>query len=245
MQLGGYLPFSWREFAAGLNDMTGWTAGLDLLRDWVAPGALAATALWIGARPPKWLGGRARLYAILILGVPLGVALVQSGNSGFARYYLSSALGLLFLGAEWIARGLGKPPAVRAAAAALLAVLTLTGLWRDSELIALQRGQPDGAVAVMAGRDPLGARVALEPKRLEGALTVAARSARFPVRIVKGCAPADYRARRAAAPGSHAGGDRPLRKTHARGRLVDHQLAHRRSLGAVRRGKLANRGGPC
>ena len=192
MQLGGYLPFSWREFAAGLNDMTGWTAGLNLLRDWVAPGALAATALWIGARPPKWLGGRARLYAILILGVPMGVALVQSGNSGFARYYLTSALGLLFLGAEWIARGLSKPPGVRAAAAALHAVLTLTGLWRDSELIALQRGQPDGAVAAMAGRTPHGARVALAPKRLEGELTVAARSARFPVRIVKGCAPADF-----------------------------------------------------
>ena len=107
MQLGGYLPFSWREFAAALNDMTGWTAGLE-------PAARLDRAAGIGARPrcgsalrpPKWLGGRARLYAILILGVPLGAALVQSGNSGFARYYLASAIGLLLLGAEWIARGL-------------------------------------------------------------------------------------------------------------------------------------------
>ena len=86
MQLGGYLPFAWRNYFAALNDLMGWTAGLNLSRDWVAPALLAIVALWMGLRPPNWLGTRARLYAILILGVPLGVALVHSGNSGFARY---------------------------------------------------------------------------------------------------------------------------------------------------------------
>ena len=192
MQLGGYLPFAWRHFFAALNDMTGWTIGLNLVLDWVAPLLLAAAALWIGLRPPQWLAGRARLYAILILGVPLGAALVQSGNSGFARYYLASAIGLLLLASEWIAHGLTKRPAVRAAAAATLAVLTFVGLWRDAELIKLQRGLPDGAVALMAERSPHGANVALEPKRLEGALSVAAAHDRYPIRIAKGCAQADF-----------------------------------------------------
>ena len=192
MQLGGYLPFAWHEFFAGLNDMTGWTAGLDWLRDWVAPLALGCVAVWIGLRPPKWLGARARLYALLILGVPVGAALLQSGNSGFGRYYLSGAIGLLLLGSEWIGRGLAKKAPVRAAAAVLLAVLVGTSLWRDSELIDLQRGRPDQAVALMAQEAPSGARVALEPKRLEGALTVAADKARYPVTIAKGCAYADF-----------------------------------------------------
>ena len=192
MQLGGYLPFAWRNYFAALNDLMGWTAGLNLSRDWVAPALLAIVALWMGLRPPNWLGTRARLYAILILGVPLGVALVQSGNSGFARYYLASAIGLLLLGSEWIGRGLGRNGGVRAAAAALLGVSIFTALWRDSQLIDLRRGQPDAIVTAMAQRNPEGARVALEPKRLEGALRVASSEAGYAARIARGCAPADY-----------------------------------------------------
>ena len=98
----------------------------------------------------------------------------------------------MLLGSEWIAHGLTKRPAVRAAAATALAALVFVGLWRDSELIELQRGRPDGAVALMIERSPNGARVALEPKRLEGALTLAALRDRYPLVIAIGCAPADY-----------------------------------------------------
>ena len=119
------------------------------------------------------------------------------------------------------------------------------GLWRDSELIELQRGRPDGAVALMVERSPNGARVALEPKRLEGALTLAALRTRYPLAIAKGCAPADYVLAAQLRWDADPGGDRPLRNCDARARLVGHQLAHRRSLGAVRRGKLANRWGAC
>ena len=192
MQLGGYLPFGWVSFLTALNDLTEWTVGLGFFQTWLAPLALALAALWIGFRPPRWLGGRARLYAILILAVPLGTALVRSGNSHFARYYLLSAIGLLLLGSEWIARGLGKAGAARAGAATLLVVIVLAGLWRDSELIELKRGQPDGAVALMIERSPNGARVALDPKRLEAPLTLAALRDRYPLAIAKGCAPADY-----------------------------------------------------
>jgi hypothetical protein len=192
MQLGGYVPFDWRNFVTALNDLTDWTVSLSILQTWLAPVLPALAALWIGLKPPYWLGGRARLYAIFILSVPVGVALVQSGNSNFARYYLSSAIGLLLLVSEWIARGLEKNGSARAGAVILLGVLVLAGLWRDSQLIEVQRGHPDGAVALMEQRTPSGARVALDPKRLEGELRVAAWRAGYGVTIAKGCAPADY-----------------------------------------------------
>jgi hypothetical protein len=166
--------------------------GLELLRNCVAPVMLGVVALWIVLRPPQWLGSRARLYAILILGVPVAAALVQSGNTGFARYYLSSAIGLLLLASEWAARVLGSRGRIRATGIMLLAVLTFTALWRDWELIALQRGAPDGALALMQRRSPNGAQVALEPKRLEGELTVAASRAGYAIHIAQGCGPADY-----------------------------------------------------
>ena len=37
MQLGGYLPFSWREFCSGAQRHDRLDGGADLLRDWVAP----------------------------------------------------------------------------------------------------------------------------------------------------------------------------------------------------------------
>lgn len=192
MRLGGYLPFDGRDFTGALDDVVRWTLGLTLLRTWLAPLLLALVALWLALRPPRWLGRRARLYAFLLLGVPLGAALAHAGNTGFPRYYLSSALGLLLLASEWIAFGLGKHGPMRAGAAALLFVLVLAGLWSDSELIGLQRGRLDGPVALMAKRSPDGARVSLDPKRLEAALTIAARRGGVLVTIVNGCAPADY-----------------------------------------------------
>ena len=81
---------------------------------------------------------------------------------------------------------------MKVAAASLLAVVTFAALWRDSTLIGLQRGRPDGAVTLMAEQTPRGARVALDPKRLEGALTIAAKQARYPIAITRGCGPADY-----------------------------------------------------
>ena len=58
---------------------------------------MALLAVWIAVRPPKWVGRWRWLLPLLILSVPLGVALTQSGNSEFARYYLSSAVGVLLL----------------------------------------------------------------------------------------------------------------------------------------------------
>lgn len=192
MQLGGYRPFAWPEFAGALNVLLGWTLGVGVWSGGIAAALILVLALALWLRPPQWLGSQARLYALLILGVPLGVALVQSGNSSYARYYLCSALGLLLLACECIAHELGKGGIRRGGAVALLALLVAASAWRDWQLIDLQRGRPDAPLAMVAQRSPRGARVAFEPKRLEGPLTVAAWRARFRLEVARDCSTADY-----------------------------------------------------
>src|SRR5690348_7259647 len=131
MRLGGYEPFSAPHYAVALDDLALWTAGLSAPWPWIVPLALGIVALAIAFRRPQWLGSRARLYALLILTVPVGLAVARAGNTSFARYYLASAIGLLLLLSEWIGRGLAGRPAARAAAASLFAVLLLAGIYRD------------------------------------------------------------------------------------------------------------------
>ena len=99
MRLGGYVPFSAGEYGVALDDLALWSVGVTLPLTWIMPLLIGALAAWTGWVQPGWLGSRARLYAILILGVPVGVALIRSGNAGFARYYLASVVGLLVLAA--------------------------------------------------------------------------------------------------------------------------------------------------
>lgn len=190
MRLGGYVAFEWRDYVAALNDLAGWTAAISVSRAWLGPVAVALAAGWIALRPPHWLGGRARLYAILILAVPLAAMLLQPGNAGYARYYLASALGLLLLLAEWLGRAIDRRGPARALALSALAMLAGAGLWRDAQLVALGRGRSDAAVVAIAAQP--GAQVALAPERLEAALTLAADRRGTPLGIASGCAPAAF-----------------------------------------------------
>lgn len=192
MRLGGYRPFAWPEFTGALNVLLGWTLGVGAGSGFVAAALLVALGLGVWLRRPAWLGARARLYALLMLGVPLGVAVVQSGNSSYARYYLCSAVGLLLFVSEWLGHQLRDAGLRRGGAIALLALVVAAALWGDWQLIQLKRGRPDAALALIAQRSPRGARIAFEPKRLEGPLTVAAWRAGFPLAVAGGCAPADY-----------------------------------------------------
>ncbi len=187
MRLGGYLLFEWRDYAAALDDLAAWTAGITLPLAWLGPLAIAVSAGWIALRPPSWLGARASLYAILILAVPLAAALLHPGNAGFARYYLASALGLLLLIAEWLGHAIAQRGAARVTAIAALALFTGAGLWRDAKLVMLGRGQPDVAVALIGNNS-----VALEPARLEAAMSLAADRRGSAPRVVHGCAPAAF-----------------------------------------------------
>ena len=192
MRMGGYLPFRWSDYGVALDDLSAWTLGVSAFVPWLGPVLLAAVAALVALRPPAWLGARGRLYAILILGVPLAIGLVHPGNAGFPRYYLCSVLGLLLLASEWIGRGLVARGSLRALSAAALVTVLLVSLWHDSDLLEARRGRPDEAVALMALRSPLGARVSLDTPRFEAMLTVAAARAGYSLAIVNGCAPAEF-----------------------------------------------------
>jgi hypothetical protein len=187
MRLGGYLPFDWGDYGAALGDLATWTAGLALPLSWLGPLLVALAACWVALKPPLWVGSRARLYAILILAVPLGAALLQPGNAGFARYYLASALGLLLLLAEGLGRAIAQAGWRRGLAIVALALITGAGLWRGAQLIELGRGRPDRAAALI-GAGP----VALQPVRFEAALSLAAARRGEVLNVARGCAPAKF-----------------------------------------------------
>ena len=192
LRVGGYNPFSARLYAGALNDMAIWSIGLGAPWPWLVPICLGILALLLLARPPRWLGSRGRLYALLILVVPVGILSVQVGNSSFPRYYLTSAIGLLLLVSEWIARGLAGRPSMRAAATLLLAALIIVNLYRDNILIHDDRGRPAAALADMAALSPNGARIAFAEPRLKAVVAVAAERSGYRARFAGGCSPADF-----------------------------------------------------
>lgn len=192
MRLGGYAPFAWGDYEGALDNLSGWTLGVSAIAPWLGPLLIAVIAIALASRPPVWLGSRGRLYALLILGVPVAVGLVHPGNAAFSRYYLSSALGILLLGSEWIGRGLEDRGGARTLSASALAVVLIASLSHDRDLIRAERGHPDAAVALIAQRSPGGARIALDPKRFEGMLTVAAARTGYAARFVDGCMPAEF-----------------------------------------------------
>jgi hypothetical protein len=191
-RLGGYAPFALTHYTAALDDLALWSAGFSAPWPWLVPLAAGAVAALLAFRRPDWLGARARLYALLIIAVPLAAGLIRAGNTEFARYYLTSAVGLLLLISDWIARGLEDRPIVRAAAAALLVTLVGVGLYRDSLLIGVDRGRPARPVADMAALAPSGARIAFTEPRLKGVVAVAAERTGYPARFAGGCTPADF-----------------------------------------------------
>ena len=191
-RLGGYDPFAFDHYMAALDDLAFWSAGIAAPWPWLVPLALGCAAALIARRRPEWLGSRALLYALLIVAVPLAAAVIRPGNASFARYYLTSAVGLLLLMADWIARGLADRTPVRAAAAVMLVTLVGVGLYRDSMLIALERGRPAAPVADMAALAPGGARIAFVEPRLKGVVAVAAERSGYRARFAGGCAPADF-----------------------------------------------------
>ncbi|HEX3676445.1 MAG TPA: glycosyltransferase family 39 protein [Sphingomicrobium sp.] len=192
MRVGGIEPFSSELFVAALDDLALWSAGFRSSLPWLVPLGAGAAALLVMVRPPDWAGPRTRLYAMLVLTVPIGLAMLRASNSGYARYYLMSGVGLLLMMSEWIARGLEGRPAVRAAAGLLIVTLMGASLWRDSLLVRADRGRPEIPVRDMASLSPSGASVAFAEPRLKAVVAVAAERIGYRARFAGGCAPADF-----------------------------------------------------
>ena len=192
MRVGGYIPFSWEQYGEALSALAGWTFGLTATNGWLALPIVALAFALIILWPPRWLAERARLYAILILGVPAALALIHAPNTGFARYFLCSALGLLLLASEWISSLIRGALAARAGAAAALGTILLASLLQDASLLMIARGHPEEIIQLMRQQSPRGARLALETPRLEAVARIAAAQGRYPLDVVGGCAPADF-----------------------------------------------------
>ena len=192
MRLGGNQHFSFALYAAALNDLALWSAGFGSPFPWLVPLAIGAAALFIAVRPPAWAGEKTRLYVLLILTVPVGLAMLRAGNSGYARYYLMSAVGLLLMMAEWIARGLEGRAGARAAAGLLIVTLVGASLYRDSLLIDADRGRPATPVRDMASLEPSGASVAFAEPRLKAVVAVAAERTGYRAHFAGGCTHADF-----------------------------------------------------
>ena len=192
MRVGGYLPFDWRDYGEALGELARWSLGTTELPGWVALLASAAIALLLALRPPRWIGTRARLFATLILGVPFAVAIIHLPNTGFARYFLCSTIGLLLCVSEFIGRMLAKNTLARGAAAAGLAALVMSSLWQDAALVRIERGHPDQIVELMQQRSPAGSRLSIETLRLEAVARVAALREAYPLELISGCAPAEF-----------------------------------------------------
>lgn len=190
MQVGGYAAFSTGLFTTALDELVATTLGLSLGNGWFGPLLLGLAVAALALRPPQWIGRRRWLYPLLILSVPVAVGLLRVGNSGFARYYLPSALGLLLIASEWIGRGIGSPDRRRWLSLAALAIVLGAGLWRDSELIRLQRGEPGRPLETVARLAPGGATVAFAEERLRGVMLAAAARSGYRFTTATNCAPA-------------------------------------------------------
>jgi ABC-type amino acid transport system permease subunit len=192
MRVGGYMPFTWPQFWNALGDLAAWTFGLAGFPTWTLLLVAGVAVAWVALSPPRWLGACARLYTILILGIPLAAALFHPANTGFARYFLCSSVGMLLLASEWVARLFSGSPVARASGSAALAIILLFSLWQDRALAQIERGHPDKIVQLMREASPSGGRLALETDRLEATTKVAATRADYRLDLVRGCAQADF-----------------------------------------------------
>ena len=192
LQTGGYNPHSFHNYAVGLSNMESWAVGLTFPLRWLAIVALVGIGAAMLVRPPAAMGPRAGLYGLLILGVPVVIFVERIGNAQFARFYLSSAIGLLLLGAEWAALAASDNRGLRALGAAAGALFLVTAFWHDEQIVELGRGQPDRAIRLMAADAPRGAAGDVGTYQLVAPVIVAAGQADYPVALTKGCAPAEF-----------------------------------------------------
>jgi hypothetical protein len=192
MQVGGYSPFTADRYALALSDLSVTTLGFSFGPWWLVPSLLGLLAAWVAVRPPRWIGRWRYLLPLLILSVPLGVGLTRSGNPEFARYYLSSAVGVLLLASVWLGREL-RAPAVRNAIALLgLTIMVGGGLWGDYQLIKLRRGDPDRPLQIIAERSSHRPTVAFAEERLKAVLIAAGERRGYRFETASGCDPAEY-----------------------------------------------------
>jgi hypothetical protein len=194
MQVGDYSAFSLVGWNTAMTTMVSSTFGLPDAGRWaerwiVIVPIVAVAWLGLGACSRRSVIGPFAIVAILVF--PLFFPLLQIGNSGFPRYFLLTAVAILLLVADGLARALvcrrGGHQWVGALAMMGLGTILVASLHEDLTQAALRRGDPGAAITTMAGRMPRGATIMVDYLRPVAALRVAAAEARYPLAIVGNC----------------------------------------------------------
>ena len=185
MRLGNYETFRLGDLANGVGAMFLATFG----------GPLALLAGLVLIAPPdrpsaRDAQSRDRLYFLLLLAVPLGVALLQIANSGAPRYHLLTGVGALMLAAVHSGPRLLPGHGLRWPVTAALALVVVASLITDWRIIGNRRADPGVAFDAIAARAPAGADAAVDRERASAILRAVAASHRYPLRVVETPCPA-------------------------------------------------------
>ena len=183
LRFGNFEAFSLMGLADG--------AGAMFLAAFGGPIALITALILIA--PPDTPGDRNgpvrdRIFFVLALAIPIGVALLQLGNSGAPRYHLLSGVGALMLVAMHSGPRLAPGRASRWPVAAALALVTMASLITDWRIIGNRRADPGLAVDMLiAAHAP---DVAVEQGRSTAIFRAAAASRHIPLTVVDAPCPA-------------------------------------------------------
>lgn len=178
-QVGAFTPFRLRDLVAGYDDMVGYTSGALHVPGWLLVAALIIPEL---VREPS-LRSRRWFYLLAIVAVPVGMAVVQLGNTGMPRYHLLSAVALLLVAGELVGLALVRSHVSRNLALVLLGLFTLPALDAAWRLIDNQRSDPGRAVAFVQQAASGGATIAVERDRATAVIEAAAAAHRYPFRF--------------------------------------------------------------
>lgn len=183
LRFGNFEAFSLMGLADG--------AGAMFLAAFAGPIALITALILIA--PPDTPGDRNgpvrdRIFFLLALAIPLGVALLQLGNSGAPRYHLLSGVGALMLVAMHSGPRLAATRASRWPVGIALALIMVASLITGWRIIGNRRADPGVAVdALIAAQAP---EVAVEQNRSTAIFRAAAASRHIPLTVVETPCPA-------------------------------------------------------
>lgn len=184
LEVGSYEPFTLRQWLEGVSQMFAYTIGIPAD---ASPSIKIGLAIVLTLAAMYLLPSRDRLpfYMVAIFGLPLAIALLHIGNSGFARYYLVSSVAFLLLLGEALAFVLRQqrlPPRI-AGASILVAMLVGSGML-DARLMANRRADPGLAMQEIIRRSPEGATILRGQLRDEAVINAAAASLHYQAHIV-------------------------------------------------------------
>ncbi len=183
-EIGHYTPYDLHALIAGLEILSDSLFALSI-------GIWGLAALVVLAAMLPWMRSRRELYVLALAAFPLAVALLQIGNSGNPRYFLTVAVVALLLvgdvlGGMWPRRG-----ALRWTAIALIAVVAAASLRADIELIRNQRGDVARAIEEAERIRPTGTTMRVESPRAGAVLKAAAAHRGYRIDLLKqDCPPA-------------------------------------------------------